>query len=213
MLPADIILRKSRAGDESLDDVFHVHRPRLIALAEEHKLKYTIAEDVVSGAKAADMDAIFGKVMQKTEQGGSRVWVCMDVDRLARPDMEQMGRILKCVQRHQVYILTPGRIYDPNNLDDLADIKLKLFFADWELHSYKRRTAITRDHITRKECRYSSGSVPFGYVWNKNLKRYETDPLNYPLAAYAWSLIGHYGHNTVYRIVKEKFGDPVITRF
>lgn len=69
-LPADIILRKSRENPESDDDIFKRHRPRLVALAKEHGLHYSIAEDVVSGAESVKANAIFGQVIQNAAEGG-----------------------------------------------------------------------------------------------------------------------------------------------
>ncbi len=205
-LQADVILRKSRAGDESLDEIFRVHGPRLIELAERHGLSYSVTEDVVSGAESMRADKLFGQVMKKTEAGLCNVWIVMDVDRLARPDMEDTGRILKTIIRNGVYILTPDRLYDPANYDDLMLIKVKLFLADWELATYKKRMAASRDHIVRKECRYASGRAPFGYRYVPEKKAYEADPATYPVIEYAWSLVRQYGMNTIARKIEEEYG-------
>ena len=210
-LPADVILRKSRADDETTDEIFRVHRPRLVELAELHGLNYTVVEDVVSGALTMKAGQLFGEVMAKSDRGESKVWIVTDIDRLARPDMEEMGRIIKCLQRNEVYILTPHRLYDPNKIGDLRDIKTRLFFADYELDSYKERTGLARDHAIQREGRYTNGTSPFGYTYIPGEKRYEPDPITYPILQDIWSLIPKYGMATVWRLMQEQYGDLPIS--
>lgn len=203
-LPAHIILRKSRRTDEPMEEIFHVHRPRLIELAEHHRLVYSVVEDIVSGAESVKADRIFGQVMRETEEGRSKVWVCMDVDRLARPDPEDAGKILKCVQRNGVYILTPDRVYDPENWDDLIFLKVKLFLADWELTTYRRRVAVTREHIVRKESRHPNGASPFAYTWDKQNRHYVPNA-DYACLIRIFKDIQQMGTTHISRMLRQEF--------
>jgi DNA invertase Pin-like site-specific DNA recombinase len=206
-LPADILLRKSRQMDESLDEIFRIHKPRLIDLAERHSLDYTIHEDVISGTKSTDASAILGRVMTKSDAGLSRVWVCMDIDRLARPNLEEVGRIINCVQRNNIYILTPGRIYQPDSVEDEFLALLQFILARHEVRKYSERVVRARTQITLKESRYSNGRAPFGYTWNGNTKSYDPDPITYPMVEYAWSLIRVMGAASIWKRLKEAYPD------
>jgi len=97
-LLAHIILRKSRRTDESMEEILNAHPPRVMALAERHGVTYSVVEGIVSGAESIKADQILGQVMGETNEGRWKVWICMDVDRLARPDPEAAGRIMKCVR-------------------------------------------------------------------------------------------------------------------
>ncbi|MHB1000516.1 MAG: recombinase family protein [Armatimonadota bacterium] len=205
-LPADIILRKSRSNDESLDEVFHIHKPRLIALAEEYGLNYTIYEDIVSGEKSTAANAIMGRVLQRAESGQTKVWVVMDIDRLARPSWEELGSIMGCVEKHGIYILTPGALYKPDDIAHSLFSGFRFLMARAEIKKYKERVAVARDHITRMESRYSNGRAPYGYTNVKGERRCEPDPLTYPIVQYAWSLIRTYGVRNTYMKCQEKFG-------
>ena len=210
-LAGDIILRKSRWRDESIDEIFHFHRPRLEELAAQHNLSVTVHQEIVSGAKVMKPGALMDQVIRKTDAGLSRVWIAMDIDRLARPNWLEMGRIMDCIERNQVYILTPQRVYDPASAGDELVAMIQLIFARHEYRKYRDRVLPVRDDIVRKESRYSNGAAPFGYVWDKEAKAYGIDPARYPVVEYAWSLVGRHGAATVRRLVAERFGDPMLT--
>ncbi|MHB0998166.1 MAG: serine integrase family protein [Armatimonadota bacterium] len=206
-LPADIILRKSRERTESSEEVFSTHRPRLIELSEAHGLNYTVHEDVISGEKATSGNALMVRIMHRAEQGLSKVWVVMDIDRLARPSWEELGAIMGCVEKHGIYILTPGCLYKPDDIAHSLFSGFRLLLARSELRKYKERASAARDMITRKQGRYASGVAPFGYIYNSLERKYETHPIQYPVVEYAWSLINHYGVRVVTNKIVEKFGE------
>ena len=162
-----IYLRKSRADAEAEargeGETLARHRAALMKLANERG--YHIARiyaEVVSGdtiAARPEMQALLAAV-QRGEYAGV---ICNDIDRLSRGDMADQSVVFGSFASTGTLIITPGKVYDPNNDADSDFFDMSLFMARFEYRQIKKRMWMGRVRAAA-EGKIQSGRVPFGYV-------------------------------------------------
>ncbi len=161
-----IYLRKSRADldAEALGqgETLARHRRQLLELADRNG--YAIGEiyqEILSGNSIEarpEMLRLLADVENKRWEGV----LCMDIDRLARGDSADQGRITRTFSLSDTLIITPSRIYDMANDDDEEYADFGLFIARKEYKSIRRR--MMRGRIASAEEGHFIGSTPpFGY--------------------------------------------------
>ena len=85
----------------------------------------------------------------------------MDVDRLARGDSIDQGVIMQTMMYAGVLVITPDKIYDPNDEADAEFFEVKLFFARREYNMIKKRMQRGRLQSALEGC-YQSPDL-YGY--------------------------------------------------
>lgn len=138
-----IYLRKSRADLEAEArgeaDVLVTHRKNLLELAESRG--YTIGkiyEEIVSGDTIAARPEM-QKLLREVE---SRNWcgvLVHDIERLARGDSIDQGIVTRAFKFSSTYIITPGKVFDPNNYYDEEHLEFDLFMSRREYKMINRR--------------------------------------------------------------------------
>lgn len=86
----------------------------------------------------------------------------MDVDRLGRGDSIDQGIILQTLVYSNTLIVTPDKIYDPQDDADAEFFEIKLFFSRREYNMIKKRMQRGR-LASAAEGLYQSPKPPFGY--------------------------------------------------
>ena len=159
-------LRKSRAdiaNEKNLGiDTLRRHREILTELAKKQNVLIDkIYEEVVSGESIASRPEI-QKVLADVElEQHNNVYV-MEVERLARGDSIDQGIISRTFQYTNTKIVTPIKVYDPNNEFDSEYFEFGLFMSRREYKTINRR--ITSGRIKSvKEGRYIGSITPYGY--------------------------------------------------
>ena len=137
-----IYARKSRkdADLEALGiDVLERHITTLLELAKTLLLPIgAIYREVVSG-DSIDSRPVMSQVMAEVE---SCMWdgcLVMDVDRLARGDTIDQGRVQRAFFYSNTKIVTPNKTYDPANEYDNEYFEFSLFMSRREYATIKRR--------------------------------------------------------------------------
>ena len=137
-----IYARKSRkdADLEALGiDVLERHITTLLELAKTLSLPIgAIYREVVSG-DSIDSRPVMSQVMAEVE---SCMWdgcLVMDVDRLARGDTIDQGRVQRAFFYSNTKIVTPNKTYDPANEYDNEYFEFSLFMSRREYATIKRR--------------------------------------------------------------------------
>ena len=113
-----IYLRKSR-NDAQLEamgvDVLERHEKTLLALAKSMNLQIgAIYREVVSGDSIAARPEM-QRTLKEVEAGLWKGVLVMEVERLARGDTVDQGIVQRTFQYSETLIVTPAKIYDPNN--------------------------------------------------------------------------------------------------
>lgn len=161
-----IYLRKSRADLEAEArgeaDVLVTHRKTLLSLAEQRGYPIgKIYEEIVSGDTIADRP----QMQQLLSEVEARRWhgvLVMEIERLARGDSIDQGIVTRAFKFSGTYIVTPAKIFDPNNYYDEEHLEFDLFMSRREYKMINRRLQAGRLAAAR-DGRWLGGKAPFGY--------------------------------------------------
>lgn len=167
-----IYLRKSRADVEAEargeGETLARHRAALTALAE--RKGYYIArvyQEIVSGDTIAARPQM-QELLKAVEEGQYAGVICNEIDRLGRGDMIDQGMIQRAFAASGTLIITPGKIYNPNNDNDSVFFEMGQFLARMEYRQIKKRLQTGRLR-SASEGNYQSGPTPYGYTKTRNV--------------------------------------------
>lgn len=160
-----IYLRKSR-NDAQLEamgvDVLERHEKTLLALAKSMNLQIgAIYREVVSGDSIAARPEM-QRTLKEVEAGLWKGVLVMEVERLARGDTVDQGIVQRTFQYSETLIVTPAKIYDPNNEFDEEYFEFGLFMSRREYKTIRRRM---RAGVTAavREGKWPFNRSPYGW--------------------------------------------------
>lgn len=162
-----LYLRKSRAdldleNSGAVTDVLKRHEERLLELARN--LGITISDtyrEVVSGETIASRPYM-QRLLSEVEQGMWDGVLVVEVERLARGDTIDQGIVSQAFKYSNTLIITPSKIYDPNNEFDEEYFEFGLFMSRREYKTINRRLQAGRI-ASVKEGKYCGNKPPYGY--------------------------------------------------
>lgn len=138
-------LRKSRADLEleamGEEETLARHKNMLFNLAAKHDIhpeQITIYHELVSGDsidERPEMQRLLADVYAKTYAGV----LVVEVERLARGNTKDQGEVADAFQASNTHIITPAKVYDPNNEFDQEYFEFGLFMSRREYKTIKRR--------------------------------------------------------------------------
>lgn len=175
-------LRKSRADRENIyateEDVLARHESILTELSQ--RLGIVIEKtyrEVVSG----DTIAARPEVQQLLEQVEDGLWdgvLVVEVERLARGDSIDQGTISRSFALSHTLIITPNKIYDPDDEYDSEYFEFGLFMSRREYKTINRRLNRGRDQ-SAEEGKFIGNKPPYGYqrVKLQGEKGYTLEPV------------------------------------
>lgn len=177
-----IYLRKSRTDlelEKNGEDTLQHHEQRLRELAK--KLKIVISEEnifreLVSGesiSERPEMQKLLANIMGKKYKGV----LVVDLDRLARGNTKDQGIISEAFKLTDTQIITPNKIYNPNDISDEDFIDFGLFMARFEYKAITRRMKAGKMQ-TVLNGNYVLPVPPFGYDIHKIAKHNRTLKIN-----------------------------------
>lgn len=165
-----LYLRKSRADMEAESrgegETLARHEKALLDLAKRLKLNITqIYREIVSGETIAARP-VMQQLLSQVENG---IWdgvLVMEVERLARGDTIDQGIVAQTFKYSNTKIITPMKIYDPNNEYDEEYFEFGLFMSRREYKTINRR--LQRGRIQSvKEGKFLGTKPPYGYIRKK----------------------------------------------
>ena len=159
-------LRKSRkdleAEQRGEGDTLTRHFKLLEALAKQLRINVTIIlEEIVSGDTIAARPKM-QFLLQLVETGEYDGVLVVEVERLSRGDTSDQGLVTKTFKYSGTKIVTPNKIYDPENEYDEEYFEFGLFMSRREYATIKRRL-IRGSHASRSEGKFVGSVAPFGY--------------------------------------------------
>lgn len=163
-----IYLRKSRADleAEALGDgeTLARHYNILMKLAEKHNIlpsQITVYREIVSGESISErpqMQLLLSDVYQRKYVGV----LVVEIERLARGNTKDQGEIAEAFQYSNTTIITPLKVYEPNNEFDQEFFEFGLFMSRREYKTIKRRMEAGRMESVA-EGNYVGSLRPYGY--------------------------------------------------
>ena len=164
-----IYLRKSRkdADLEALGiDVLERHEKTLLELAKALGFPIgAIYREVVSG-DSIDARPVMKQILSEVEAGMWDGILVMEVERLARGDTIDQGRVQRAFFYSSTLIVTPVKIYDPTDQYDNEYFEFSLFMSRREYNTIKRRLQEGRTRSSKDG--YYCGNIP-PYGWKRIL--------------------------------------------
>lgn len=161
-----IYLRKSRSDVEAEQrgesETLARHKKTLLELADSRGYNVIkIYPEVVSGDTIAARP-VMQQLLADTEQELYDGVMVMEVERLARGDTIDQGIVAQTFKYSNTKIITPLKIYDPNNEFDEEYFEFGLFMSRREYKTIKRRLQNGRI-ASIKEGKYVCSQPPYGY--------------------------------------------------
>ena len=180
-MPYCIYLRKSRMDIEAEargeGETLKRHKKALMDLAKRLNIEITeIYPEIVSGETIASRP-VMQQVLTEVEQGLWEGVLVMEVERLARGDTMDQGLVSQTFKYSGTKIVTPSKIYDPNNEFDEEYFEFGLFMSRREYKTINRR--LQRGRLASvKEGKYVGNKPPYGYIRKKleKQKGYTLEP-------------------------------------
>lgn len=163
-------LRKSRKDDdarqqdESDEETLARHKQTLLELAESMHIKIdedAIYKEVVSG-DSIDSRPQMQRLLRDVERGNWKGVLVKEVERLARGDTSDQGRVAKAFKYSETLIITPNKTFNPSNEADEEYFEFGLFMSRRELKTITRRMQSGR-LAASKEGLYVGNKPPYGY--------------------------------------------------
>lgn len=161
-----IYLRKSRADREAEahgeGETLARHEHILLDLAKRQGYSIgAIYREVVSG-ETISARPVMQRLLHEVESGLWDGVLVVEVERLARGDTIDQGVVSRAFQYSDTKIITPTKIYDPNNEFDEEYFEFGLFMSRREYKTIKRRLNAGRISSV-KEGKYCGNKPPYGY--------------------------------------------------
>ncbi|MGG1663053.1 recombinase family protein [Brevibacillus sp. NRS-1366] len=168
-------LRKSR------QDIERERKTGEDTLSEQKKLMERILDDMgipyeqrleIGSGDQISTRPIFQSVIEDLKNKKYDAIAVKEISRLGRGSYTDMGIIYDLLRQNRIYIITPWKIYDPNNNSDARQIRFELFLSREEFETTKERLIGSRYNYAM-EGKWVAGSTPFGYNYNQNTQRLE----------------------------------------
>ena len=161
-----IYLRKSREDIESEkygeDETLARHEKILTTLAEKRNLTIgKIYREVVSGETISERKEM-QRLLKDVENEKWTGVLVVEVERLARGDTADQGRVSKAFKYSHTKIITPVKTYDPDNEFDEEYFEFGLFMSRREYKTINRRLQRGRE-VSVSEGKFVGNIAPFGY--------------------------------------------------
>ena len=161
-----IYLRKSREDIESEKygegETLARHEKILTTLALTRNLTIgKIYREVVSGETISERKEM-QKLLKDVENEKWTGVLVVEVERLARGDTADQGRVSKAFKYSHTKIITPVKTYDPDNEFDEEYFEFGLFMSRREYKTINRRLQRGRE-ISVSEGKFVGNIAPFGY--------------------------------------------------
>lgn len=165
-MPDALYLRKSRKDleAEAHGDGETLARHKAALLANAQRLGRTITEiyaEVVTGDSIAARPEM-QRLMADVEAGRFDAVHVMEVERLARGDSLDQGLVARAFKYSGTLIITPLKIYDPNDEYDEEYFEFGLFMSRRELKTITRRQQRGRV-ASVQEGKWPFNKSPYGY--------------------------------------------------
>ena len=161
-----IYLRKSREDIEAEKygegETLARHEKILTTLAEKRNLTIgKIYREVVSGETISERKEM-QKLLRDVENEKWTGVLVVEVERLARGDTADQGRVSKAFKYSHTKIITPVKTYDPDNEFDEEYFEFGLFMSRREYKTINRRLQRGRE-LSVSEGKFVGNIAPFGY--------------------------------------------------
>lgn len=167
--------RRSRADEEmerkTGEDTLKAQRDLMDRVLTPIGIPYDQLDEIGSGDKISTRP-VFQGVLEDLRSGKYQAIAVKEISRLGRGSYTDMGTIYDLILDKRIFIITPWKVYDPQNPADLRQIRFELFMSREEFETTRER--LTGGRFNKAlEGRWMAGRAPFGYQLNPNTRKLE----------------------------------------
>ncbi|NGQ97232.1 recombinase family protein [Brevibacillus sp. SYP-B805] len=171
-------LRRSREDAErekrTGEDTIAMQRSVMERVLGEYGIPYDLAEEIGSGDKI-ESRPVFSQVLADLEEGRYDCIAVKEISRLTRGDFQDYGRVYELIRRKRIFILTPYRLYDPKNVNDLRQIRFEMFLSREEFETIRERMQGAK-YAYAMSGRFMGSRPAYGYRTNPRTQRLVIEP-------------------------------------
>ncbi|MFB7642648.1 recombinase family protein [Peribacillus butanolivorans] len=172
-----IYLRKSRDETDGKEDVLAKHESLLLEYISKNKLKYKIYKEIGS-SEYIDSRPEMLKLLKDVEQNLYDAVLVVDLDRLIRGDLEDMGRLSRIFRESKTIVITPtNKVYNFNDDEQSLINNFEMIFANHEYKMIKKRMLRGKKQGA-KAGKWTNGTPPYPYVYNRITRELDIDSEN-----------------------------------
>ncbi|WP_134685946.1 recombinase family protein [Brevibacillus migulae] len=157
--------REKRTGE----DTIAMQRAVMERVLQEYDLPYDMVIEIGSGDKIRTRP-IFQQVLHDLEQEKYNCIAVKEISRLTRGDFRDYGRVYELIRLKRIYILTPYRLYDPLNVNDLRQIRFEMFLSREEFETIRERLQSAK-HTYARSGRFMGSTPAYGYRTDQRTQR------------------------------------------
>lgn len=165
-------LRKSRKDDEygaaSNEEVLARHEQLLNDTAKRNKIIVSAIYREVRSGDSISARPMMQQLLSELADGKWDGVLVVEIERLARGDTIDQGIVTRAFQESGAMIITPIKIYNPNDEYDEEYFEFGLFMSRREYKTIKRRMERGRLAASR-EGKFCGNKTPYGYKREKLL--------------------------------------------
>jgi DNA invertase Pin-like site-specific DNA recombinase len=172
-------LRKSRTDLElealGEGETLARHQAMLEALAAKHNIsmnQISVYREVVSG-DSIDERPEMQRLLADVYANKFKAVLVVEIERLARGNTKDQGEVADAFTFSNTHIITPAKVYDPNNEFDQEYFEFGLFMSRREYKTIKRRLEAGKLQSV-KEGNYILPTAPYGYNIVKRSRKERT---------------------------------------
>ncbi|MFM1654353.1 recombinase family protein [Brevibacillus sp. B_LB10_24] len=170
-----VYLRRSREDAErevrTGEDTLAMQREVMERVLREYGLPYDLKVEIGSGDKIAARP-IFQQVLRDLRSGLYDSIAVKDISRLTRGDFSDYGTVYDLICSRRIYILTPYRLYDPGNANDLRQIRFELFLSREEFEVIRERMQGAK-YAYAMAGKFMGSTPALGYQFNPKTQHLE----------------------------------------
>lgn len=214
-----IYLRKSRADDPTLtvEEVLSKHETLLNEWVERNLIAPIPPEnrfkEVVSGESIADRPE-FQKVLKLIESPKYKAVLVVEISRLGRPDMEEIGKISKMFRYTNTLVITPSRTFNVADRYERDMFEQELKIGNFYLEYVKGILKRGREESAKRGC-FLTGRPPYGYDKTtviEGKRKYPTLVINEEKASVVRMIYNAYvNENVGSQVIANRINDMGIT--
>jgi len=157
--------REKRTGEDTIS----MQRAVMERVLQEYDLPYDMVIEIGSGDKIRTRP-IFQQVLDDLEQGTYNCIAVKEISRLTRGDFRDYGVVYELIRQKRIYILTPYRLYDPMNVNDLRQIRFEMFLSREEFETIRERLQGAK-HTYARSGRFMGSTPAYGYRTDPRTQR------------------------------------------
>ncbi|MET3287865.1 UNVERIFIED_CONTAM: site-specific DNA recombinase [Brevibacillus sp. OAP136] len=157
--------RERRTGE----DTIALQKDLMDRVLHEYGLPYDQLIEIGSGERI-DTRPVFSQLLREVADNRYNCIAVKEISRLTRGDFRDYGLVYELLRQKRIFILTPYRLYDPKNANDLRQIRFELFLSREEFETIRERMQGAKYAYARSG-KFMGSTPALGYAANPSTQR------------------------------------------